>query len=320
VGASMGDEVVLQSDGLRVACAPAQGLTVTSITDRTSGAEALWRRRSHRPAPCSRSLGPSGDASIETFIDVFVGGWFEMFPAVGFPAPDDSTSLLHGELVRLPWELLEWSETVAVARVHTVRSPFEVTRRLEVLGGMLHITEQVANDGSEAAPYAWGHHPCFERATFAGGRLELDVRAASVPSPPYDPAASVFAPGRFSWPSTRRVDGGAIDVSAIPGEPDGRQDHACLTPATGRARLTAPAAGRAFLMTWDLEPFPYLLVWENFRTSGGWPFWGGADTLAVEFSSNPGRTMADAAAADAVRILEPGETVDAVVSAWWEAL
>ncbi len=312
---------MLESPQLRVECAPEQGFSITSLRDRVSGAEALWQWTARPVAPCSRALGPAGDASIETFIDVFVGAWFEMFPVVGYPAPGDPTSMLHGELVRLPWELLDRAATAVEAQVDTVRSPFRVRRRLELAGPELRIEETVENIGAEAAPYLWGHHPCLRRQTFAGGRLELAVAEAHIPAPAFDPLHAVLRPGeRVDWPNARRHDGELLDLRDIPAEADGRHDHVCVTPVEGRARVTAPGTGRALTLEWDLEHFPQLLIWQNFRAPGGWPFWRGADTFALEFTSNPGRSVPDAQAAGAVRLLRAGERLEAATSVRWEAM
>jgi galactose mutarotase-like enzyme len=311
--------MTLEAEGVYVACTPAQGFSITSLRHLHSGADALWTWR-RAATPCSRALGVAGAGSVETFIDVFTGGWFEMFPAVGFPAADDSTSLLHGELVRLPWDVLEQTSTALTARVETVRSPFEVTRTLDVADGTLRVTERIRNIGGEPAPYAWGHHPCLSRDTFAGGVLELDVEAAHVPAPPYDREATRLAAGDLEWPAGSALDGTAVDLSVVPREADGRVDHVCLRPSRGRARVTAPSANAALELTWDLALFPYLLLWQNFRGEGGWPFWAEADTFAVEFSTIPGRTMPEAADAGAVRSLAPGAAVETTFTAGWTAL
>jgi galactose mutarotase-like enzyme len=313
------ETIALEAEGISVACTPAQGFTITSLRDGRSGADALWTWR-RSATPCSRALGAAGTGSVETFIDVFTGGWFAMFPGVGFPAEDNPTSLLHGELVRLPWNVLEQTSTAVTARVETVRSPFEVTRTLEVADGALQMSERIRNIGGEPAPYAWGHHPCFSRETFAGGVLELDVEAAHVPGPPYDADATRLAIGELEWPAGSARDGIALDLSVVPQDADGRVDHVCLRPSRGRARITAPRANAALELTWDLALFPHLLLWQNFRGKGGWPFWGEADTFAVEFSTIPGRTMPEAADAGAVRILAPAATVETSVTAAWTSL
>ena len=313
--------VELRTDSLRVSCSPAAGFVIVSIRDGVSGADALWRRESHEPAACARALGAPGEESVATFLDLFVGGWFEMFPAVGHHGSIHGVpTLLHGEVVRLPWTVLEQSETAVEARVQTLRTPFEVVRRIELVGDTLVYSGRIRNLGRETAPYLWGQHPCFDRSTFASGTIEIDVAEASVPGPAYDEANSTLVVDqRFTWPNAQSRGGAAVDLSAIPARADGRHEHVVLTPRTGAARLTAPAVGRAFTLEFDLRSFPYVLLWQDFRAPGQ-SFWGAADTFTLEPSSNPGRSVDDAVAAGAVRYLEPGAEVSAELKAGWSAL
>jgi galactose mutarotase-like enzyme len=311
-------EMIIASERVRVECLPAQGFVIASLHDLASGAEAIWVRSNHDPEPCTRSLGPAGEHSTETFLDRWPGGWFEMFPVVGYPSPDDATLLLHGELVRLPWTVTHHDEHRVEAQVHTIRGPFLVTRSLEVGGSELEIAERIENVGGEPARYLWGHHPCFRRATFAGGRIDVEVGECSVPDPHFDPDAAILeTTPSFVWPDAPARNGGEVDVSAVPDEPDGRVDHICLTLAAGGLTVTAPRYGRALRVEFDLGQFPYLLVWENFEAAGGFPFWRDADTFALEWSTNPGRTVPDAEAADAVRTLAAGEALETLIRTTW---
>lgn len=306
---------------LSVACLPAQGFTIVSLHDRASGAEALWMRPAHAPAPCGRALGPAGSASVETFLDAWVGGWFEMLPEVGFPSPDDGASLLHGEVVRLPWEVVARTASAVEARVRLVRRPLELTRRLEVAGGELRIAERLRHVGAEGAvELAWGHHPCFARATFAGGRVELPVRRAHVPEP-MDPVNALARSGPVAaWPHGVRRDGAPLDLAAIPAARDGRFDHVCVELADGWARLTAPRHGRALRLRFARERYPHVLLWSDYGAPGGYPLWGEGDTLAVELASVPGRTTPEARAAGALTRLAAGATLEGEISVAWEPL
>ncbi|MDW5593583.1 hypothetical protein VSS74_04500 [Conexibacter stalactiti] len=342
-------EITLQSDALLLRCTPAQGFSIASLVDRISGAEAFWQRPGHTPASCSRVLGPAGEASSETFVDLFAGGWFEMFPEVGYTQPGDPASLVHGEVVRLPWEVVSTDAEHVEARVACVRRPLTLTRRLTLDGARLHVAERIENVGAAPAPYTWGHHPCFSRTTFAGGRIELEAAAATVPEPWFQPESATLAFGDFDWPhaparetSAAAHPGGAgpapvattpahgaappaatFDLSQLPVRADGRHDHACLTMGSGSFRLIAPdagPAGRALRIDFDRERFPYALLWQNFGAGDGFPFWGAADTFAIEFSTMPGRSTPDALAAGAVSQLHPGEVVETSFTVGWEAV
>lgn len=316
--------ITLADDALRVTCTPDQGFSIRSFVDVASGADALWQRPGHTPTPCSRALGPAGTASEQSFLDVFGGGWFEMFPEVGYTLEGDDTSFLHGEVVRLPWTVTDHGPAHVEARVATLRRPLALTRRMELRDGVLHVSERIENVGMAPAPYTWGQHPCFSRATFAGGRLEIPVARAEVPDPWFDPEHATLAHGPFDWPhAPARSAGAVVDLGAIPPTADRRQDHACLTMAGGGFRLTAPSAGadgRALRVAFDHAQFPYVLLWECFGAGEGAPTWGGWDTFGVEFSTIPGRTTPDAIAAGAVRTLAPGETAATEWTIGWESL
>lgn len=322
-------EIVLANEALRVVCTPANGFSLSSLTDLASGADALWRRPGFEPAPGSRALGLAGVPSEQTFLDLFAGGWFEMFPEVGYTQEGDIASFVHGEVVRLPWDVVDRGTAHAQARVVGVRRPLALTRRVALDGATVRVDERIENLGAAPVPYTWGHHPCFSRATFAGGSLEIPVAAAEVPAPWFDPANAILAHGPFAWPRApaRGADGAdasdaasaTIDLTAIPASADGRHDHVCLTLAGGEFRLTAPSAGRALRVAFDPEQFPYVLLWESFGAGDGAPMWGGCDTFGVEFSTMPGRSTPDALAAGAVRVLAPGDVVETTWSVAWEA-
>lgn len=310
--------VSISDKHLAVVVLPAGGFTVLSVVDVSTGADALWQREPFCAAEPSRSLGSGGSASEATFLDLFVGGWFEMFPMVGFPDGSDPVQLLHGEVLRLPWSVVSTTATSITAEVRCLRSPFFVRRMIELIEGELVLTESIVNMGKIDAPYLWGHHPCFSRPTFAGGHLELAVSRANVPAPHYDPRRAVLLAGMdFTWPDAPCRDGGVIDVSAVPDQPDFRHDHVCVTPLEGMLMLSAPKYQRALTVAWDLATFPYVLMWQDFQGQDQYPMYGCSDTFAVEFSNNPGRTIEDARRGSSTRKLAPGATINATVRMSW---
>lgn len=317
----MTSQVRIADARLEVRCSPDHGFSLDAIVDRKAGADALWSRPNHEPAACSRALGPSGSPSVETFADIWTGGWFEMFPDSGFPTPGDPSSLLHGEVMRLPWEVLEQTPASVLARVRLVRRPLELTRRLEIRAGRLHITEKVMNVGTHGAvEFAWGHHPCLARATFARGRIELPVRRAYVPAP-FEPELALLRAGPIeNWPWASRPSGQDIDASAIPAQPDGYSCHVCVELDAGWARVTAPAFDLALRIDFPVRRFPHVLLWRELGGPPRWPLWGDGDTFAIEFASVPGRSTPEAREAGALSVLGPGATHDADVVVAWEPL
>jgi hypothetical protein len=109
------------------------------------------------------------------------------------------------------------------------------------------------------------------------------------------------------------------DVAFIPEAPDGRHEQTTLLLRRGGVRITAPRIGRAFSLLWDEADFPHVLLWQDYQADGA-AFWGRCDTFAVEPSSAPGRSLADAVAADAVQMLAPGASVSVTMRARWSAI
>jgi galactose mutarotase-like enzyme len=311
-------ELELRSDAIVVRCRPEWGFVITAIEDPTTGVDALWTRRGHRPADFVRSLGSPGEPSVDQFLDRFVGGCFEMFPSAGLPGVVDGTStFLHGEVAVLPWTVRSAGPSHVEAGVSTLRTAFEVVRRLEVSSDGLTLTSTIANVGGEPAVYAWGFHPCFDRATFAGGRIDVPVAEASVPGPAYDPAnATLAADQAFEWPRALRTDGSTTDLSLVPDAADGRHEHVCLKLAGGRMRIGAPAVDRTFTLDVETDVFPAVLLWQDFLAPGA-SFAGAADVFTLEPTTYLGRSMDDAVATDALRTLAPGERTSTTIRAAW---
>jgi galactose mutarotase-like enzyme len=309
--------VELSSEQLIVRARPEHGMVVTAMIDRATGADALWVRPNFEPATIARTIGEAGAASIETFMDIFVGGWFEMFPSAGIPGTAEGPlSVMHGEVARVPWDEVERSATRLVCETTTLRTPFAVRRTLEVAGATLRSTTEVRNHGEEPAPYLWGQHPCFRRETFAGGRIHLEVAAADVPTPPFDAANSRLRCEPFDWPLATANEGGDVDLSEIPAAADGRHDHILLRPASTTARITAPAIGREVVFEFGSAPHHTVLLWQDFKAPGE-SLWGGIDTFTLEPSDNPGRYVSDA---PAPAKLNPGERMTAELSLTWRGL
>jgi galactose mutarotase-like enzyme len=309
--------VELVSGAASVRCNPSHGMVITEFRDGATGANALWTRSGFTPATISRQIGLAGDPSIESFMDLFVGGWFEMFPSAGLPGDaSGALSVMHGEVARVPWDEVERSESRLVCETTTLRTPFGVRRTLEVADATLRARTEVVNLGGEPAPFLWGQHPCFLRETFRGGRIHMDVDSADVPAPPFDERNSRLACEPFDWPWAPARAGGATDLSQIPDAADGRHDHILLRPAATSARITAPRLGRELLFEFGDAPHHTVLLWQNFRAPGESLF-GAIDTFTLEPSNNPGRFASDARDPG---VLAAGASMHAELSLTWNDL
>ncbi|HEU4701736.1 MAG TPA: DUF4432 family protein [Conexibacter sp.] len=294
----------LANEAIAAEVLPERGMTIAAL-HTLAGPNVLWERPGHVAPPCSRELGPAGSPSIDTLHDLLVGGWFEMSPHAGLPGTlDGRPTRLHGEAMRLPWELVDAGETWVEAEVATVDGALELTRRVELDGARLTVVSAIRNAGAEPASITHGEHPCFRRMLFGGGTLTLAARSAAV-LPLLDPANATLAAGQFAWPHAPTRDGGTADLSSIPEHADGTHDHVAIELAEPRVELVAPGGPRVTIEV-DLDRHPHLLLWRNHRAPGE-PGRGAWDVLALEPMSAPGMAVDDAVRAGAVQRLAPGE-------------
>ncbi len=286
---------------------PERGMTIAALGP-AGGPNVLWQRPGHRPPPCSRELGPLGDGSIATLHELLTGGWFEMSPHAGLPGElDGRPTLLHGEAPRLPWQVVGAGDAWVEAAVETVHGALELRRRIELDGDRVAVRSTIRNAGDAPASIAHGEHPCFDRALFAGGAIALEAASCSV-LPALDPPHAALAEGAFAWPHARGRDGATVDLSAIPAHADGAHDHVAIELAAPRVELRTRDGLRVALHV-ELDRHPHMLLWRNHGAPSA-PALGAWDVVALEPMCAPGRAVADAVEAGAVRRLAPGERAD----------
>lgn len=303
------EPIELVGSEVRVAVHPDCGMLISSFADRVSGAEALWL--TDRPQRGDGALGPGGEASTETFLELFVGGWFPMIPHVGFPADDDQATHLHGTALRQSWTVAHRSASVLVATL-TLATGLVITRSLRVDGATLRVDTRLENAGSSPQPVSWGEHPCFDVETFASGKLFASVVDASVPFPPLDArAASLASAQPLVWPHAVGLDGVNRRVSDVGDSSWIGHDHIELELLGGRAQVTAPRFGRTLELAWDSWAWPTALLWRRY-VEPAHP----DNVVAIEPASVGGRGASER---DDIPLMEPGERWDSWMSLSWRA-
>lgn len=301
--------IELVSSEVRVVVHPDCGMLISSFADLLSGAEALWV--TGQPRRQEGNLGPGGAASTETFLELFVGGWFPMIPTVGFPAPEDQTAHLHGTAMRQPWVIARRSASALVATLK-MGTGLLVTRALRVTGATLRVDTRLENTARSTVPVSWGEHPCLDLTTFESGEMIAAVLDARVPFPPLDAeAASLAAAETVVWPDAIGVDGVPRRVSDV-GDPLWvGHDHVELELLGGRARVRAPRFGRVLDIAWDSLAWPNALLWRRFRGSAQ-----ADNVMAIEPASVRGRGASER---DVLPVMEPGDQWDSWMSLSWSA-
>ena len=238
--------------------------------------------------------------SATVWLENYAGGWQVLFPNGGDECIYKGVALnFHGEASTTAWDcqIVTQGPDAAEVRLYTrlYRSPFRIERTMRVEKGrpILTIGERVTNEGNEPLDYMWGHHPALG-APFLSGACRIDVGArALLADDAYVGAANPLQPGRrYAWPAAE-VDGATLDLSLVPGRGATRDLMAYFSDfESGWFAVTNCELGFGFGLTWPAEVFPYAWFWQELQASGGFPFYKGAYTMAIEpFSSVPGQGL-----------------------------
>ncbi len=295
--------VLLHSSGFEVVILPQRGYLISQIRSITYDCDLLWTTPEREPF--RHGLGPPGAPSIDTFHRSFAGGWFAMIPTAGLPGEIGGVmSWHHGEAARVAWDATAISSdrTHLTAEVNVANGDLNVIRTVEAGRTAVIVTSRLTNVGNSSIVWSAGEHPCFDRATFAGGRMSLTPSRSWIPAPHYDPAPSRLASvDSFDWPYVATSDARTVDLSLIPETRTSRHEHVAL--ALQRSDILLPAPRHGLTVRLSVSPtMPYLLLWQKFDTEL-------YDVFALEPCTSAGRSVGEAFAQNSMRKLDPGCSV-----------
>ncbi len=310
--------IVMENSLLKVVIFPEKGGEIYSIQYKQLDLDPLLHYRALQSPTVYPATVPLSDGS---FSDVYDGGWQVMFPNAGGPSSALGTAFgRHGEAALLPWRwkiVEDQPERVSVSfSVAMTRSPFVLERTISLEAGksQLSFSESVTNHGGERQAFVWGHHPAFG-APFLDGSCVLDVPANFVESVSHDlDAARVPAGIKAPWPCIKSNAGAELDLRLIPENGLHTADMFYLTGLKeGWYALTNRRLGLGFALTWEIEVFPVLWVWQEFGGSKGSPWHFNTYALGLEPCTS--YTTGESSGLDGyihegqARWLEPGETL-----------
>ena len=293
----------LKNSELSVEVLPAEGGRISSLKSLHSGMEFLTQ---------SRRRGQYPQSGLETrFQDGPCAGIEECLPTVGpsgletvgGPAPD------HGDFWQLPWQLLTAFDTHASMSAVGFSRSLRFSKQFTLEHNTLRIGYTVENVGSAAQSFLYACHPLF--AVSAGDRILLPsvIRELRLD---YSKGDRLGATGSLiPWPTTKS--GIRLDVAL---GPEAGTAEMFYTPRLqeGLCGIYREASAQVLEVSFDTGRLPFLGLWLCY---GGWPNDGGEPrqyAVALEPTTSPCNTLANAQRANAAISLEAGETYD------WEIL
>jgi hypothetical protein len=265
------DTVEVNTGPISFTLIPALGGKISSLRDRRSGREWLWR---HPRMPYQRV--PHGSSYVQM---ADTGGWDECFPSVSactYPSPPWAGVPVqdHGELWSQPatLDLLEASDGAALRMSwQGVVLPYSFERTITAAdhSARLRFEYLVMNNADAPIHFIWSAHPLM--AIEPGMQLLLPPEAR-FNCLRFVPDAAPQLEGGVRFPLTVQTSTGAVDLAALPDRSAGIALKLWSDPCdAGWAALRARDG--EFRIQWNPAQLPQVAAWMNL---GAMAFDGGA--------------------------------------------
>lgn len=306
----------MENDLVKIVVLPGKGTDIIEFVYKPLDMDFLWHSFNglKNPADFAASCEQPGGS----FLDLYEGGWQELFPNIGGPREYRGAQIgVHGEVCNLPWRFSieeDAVEKIAVRFfVHTVRMPFYLEKKLTLAlhDPCLYIEESITNESGTPQGFLWGHHPVFGPA-FLDDACAIRVEGQNIAIHTADIAGCILKPNReFPWPVAEDKKGNPVDLSKIsPPKSRGYMEYALHGLDRGVYSIYNTRMDLGFGMEWDLKVFPYVWVWEPNAASEGYPWYGRNYAVGIEpWTELPG-------AGEPAMQLHPQETLKTAIKAY----
>ena len=294
------ENVVIQAGQCTVTLLAALGGKISSIR---VGTDELLQTPLKPLAPRTRSMAFSdGDGS----------GWDECLPSVAECQIQTEAGVAsipdHGDLWRVPWQVLNSTEDSATLRAACFSLPLQLTRSIIVAesprGWRLQFLYSLTNMGAYRVPWAWSAHPLF--AIDAGDEILLpaSVHNLRVEGSAGDRLGK--SGDSAGWPIAVTRDGAEVDLRTVVVANSGIGDKLFATTlGEGWCALVRKHLGLRLTIRFEPSLTPYLGLW---ICDGGWPDGAGAKQVCVALEPTTAPVDSLAATGTWSRWLDPGET------------
>jgi galactose mutarotase-like enzyme len=248
------------------------------------------------------------------FSEADASGWDECLPSVADCTLETEAGLAtvpdHGDLWRVPWQVLDATEDSATLRANCFSLPLQLTRSVILsespTGWQLQLLYSLTNLGAYNVPWSWAAHPLF--AADQGDRILLPESIQSLRVEGSGARRLGVNGDTISWPLARTAAGAEADLRIAASPDSGFGDKLFtgrLSPADNWAALERKRLGLRLTVKFDPSLTPYLGLWLCY---GGWP--GGSGKQQVCVALEPTTAPVDSLAIPGPwsRSLEPGET------------
>jgi galactose mutarotase-like enzyme len=277
---------------------PDNGGRVASIRSRKTGSEFLLPGSNYE----AKAQYPDDTA----FEQSDCAGIDECLPTVSLSSSESAFGNApdHGDLWRHAWQVLNKAEKEVVWATECFSSPLAFTRRLRVHASTLQLEYRIRNLAWHPVPFLYAFHPLF--AVEHGDRLILPPEVDRL-RVHYSLGDRIGHAGEWiNWPVVNHCDK-QIALDKAGKVSDGTADMLYTDRLErGIFALYRAQHQQALVMRFDTALLPYLGIW---LCNGGWPEDQTSRkqyAIAIEPTVAPHGSLAQAIAAKAAPVLEPG--------------
>lgn len=310
--ASNKENVVIAAGDCAVTLLPGFGGKIATIT--ANGHQLLQPPLApHAPRTHETPFGADFDQSDAS-------GWDECLPSVAACTVQTEAGPAHipdhGDLWRIPWQLVDASPTAATLRAQCFSLPLELTRSIAIreipTGWRLDLEYTLVNRGSHPTPWSWAAHSLF--SVEPGDSLHLPEEISTLRLEGSGNNRLGKGGDQVSWPiahlpGNSESVGSNDDLSVVKPASTGIGDKLfagpITNPASGWCILNRPSAGLRITIRFDVAQTPYLGLWICY---GGWPDRPGPKQVCI--APEPTTAPVDSLASKGpwTRQLNPGES------------
>ncbi|HKS72239.1 MAG TPA: hypothetical protein VJQ82_03520 [Terriglobales bacterium] len=255
------DPVVLQSEQLRVAVLPKDGVRIASIVDRRSGAEFLLQpHASYRRVRASEQWEAFENSACAGIVDCLPSVGSCGAEAPGGPVPD------HGDFWRLEWGATRASEDSIQLQATGYSRTLSFEKRLSLCETKLEISNQICNFGQNPVPFLYAWHPLF--AVDEGDRILLPEEISSARIQFSRRERLGRANSVVAWPHPDAANP-TLDLSRVGSVADGTAEMLYTDRLkSGWCSIYRASIGQGLTVRFNPRQLPYLGLW---LCNGGWP-------------------------------------------------
>jgi galactose mutarotase-like enzyme len=268
------DAVRLTSDDLFVDVLPANGGDIFAVIDRATEVDLLWK------APWGPGWRPDEPStSRDRWLARTWGGWQVLLPNTGDEANEGgSTWGFHGEAGVRSWSVVSAATQQVELEVDLETAPLDVRRVYRLDGSSLFVDTTIQNRSKRSVEFLWGEHPTFSESFAAGARLEIDAQSVQIA---LAAGMRLEVGDRLPWPPPAGPADGTLDE--LPSRRQTRLLFAFLDRLKrGTYSVHNDRLGLTARLTWPLDVFPVVWLWEEIGSSQEAPWNGQAFAVGIE--------------------------------------